>query len=127
MSASFEEIGRAFVKQYYKIFDSDRQQLSSFYCDESMLTFEGKHYHGTTNIIKQLTNGLSFETVEHNVDNMYIDCQPSTTNGIFIMVSGNIIANKNSDQPIKFRQMFHLTSPGKNQWFLTNDVFRLVN
>ncbi|KAL0207055.1 hypothetical protein P9112_012766 [Eukaryota sp. TZLM1-RC] len=123
MAASFEQIGRAFVEHYYKVFDSDRSQLAALYRDDSMLTFEGKQHQGAANIIKHLTEGLSFQTVAHTIGS--IDCQPSTANGVLILVTGNIVADGNAEMPLNFSQTFHLSNSG-NQWFVTNDIFRLV-
>ncbi|KAL0209518.1 hypothetical protein RCL1_008356 [Eukaryota sp. TZLM3-RCL] len=121
---SFEQVGKAFVDHYYRVFDSDRSQLATLYRDASMLSFEGKHFQGVANIMKHLMEGLSFQTVVHHVGS--VDCQPSTSSGIVILVTGNIVADGNQDQPLNFSQIFHLANGGGNQWFVTNDIFRLV-
>ncbi|KAL0231428.1 hypothetical protein GEMRC1_010832 [Eukaryota sp. GEM-RC1] len=89
-----------------------------------MLTFEGKQVQGAQNIITHLTEVVSFKTTQHSLGS--VDCQPSSTNGIIILVTGSIVVDGNAEQPMNFSQVFHLSSSGPNQWFVTNDIFRLV-
>jgi hypothetical protein len=72
MAQDFQALGTQFVQFYYTTFDTNRQGLMSLYTDDSMLTFEGEQIKGMQNIFTKLSEGLSFQTIEHRVEVM--DC-----------------------------------------------------
>lgn len=115
----FEGIGKGFVKFYYDTFDANRANLAPLYESQSMLTFEGEQFQGREAIMKKLT-GLSFTTVNHEITT--VDCQPSTDNGVLVLVIGRLKADNN--HAFGFSQSFHLR-PGSGHYFVLNDMFRL--
>ena len=57
------------------------------YNEESMLSFEGEQFKGIAAIGQKLSEGLSFQNIQHRVETC--DCQPSNfPNGILVFVSG---------------------------------------
>ena len=51
-----EEVAKAFVGHYYRMFDADRAGLGSLYQDASMLTFEGQKIQGSQGIVAKQTS-----------------------------------------------------------------------
>eukprot|EP00906_Rhabdomonas_costata_P025312 RCo036219 len=116
---SFSEVGTAFVGHYYNTFDTNRAGLMALYRDNSLMTFEGAQIQGKQKIMEKLA-GLTFQRVKHETQT--IDCQPSITGGIIVMVSGML--KTDDDPPHRFSQVFHLVQEGSSFW-VSNDVFRL--
>jgi len=83
------------------------------------MTFEGAQVQGAQKIIEKFVS-LTFKEVKHEVQT--VDCQPSTTGGIFVLVSGQL--KTDGDAPHRFTQAFHLVREASNFW-VSNDVFRL--
>eukprot|EP00668_Euglena_longa_P034237 GGOE01044005.1.p1 GENE.GGOE01044005.1~~GGOE01044005.1.p1 ORF type:complete len:121 (-),score=2.95 GGOE01044005.1:167-529(-) len=115
----FEQVGKMFCQHYYGMFDSNRASLVALYRDQSLMTFEGAQVQGAQKIIEKFVS-LTFKEVKHEVQT--IDCQPSLTGGILVVVSGQL--KTDTDAPHRFSQMFHLVKEGNNFW-VSNDVFRL--
>ncbi|KAG5968093.1 Nuclear transport factor 2 [Claviceps cyperi] len=123
MAGSFEAIAKQFIDFYYNTFDTDRKGLASLYRENSMLTFESTSSLGTANITAKLT-GLPFEKVKHQVSTL--DAQPSNDNGgIIILVTGQLLVDE-EQRPMNFSQAFQLSRDGAGQYFVYNDVFKLV-
>eukprot|EP00761_Pharyngomonas_kirbyi_P003295 gb/GECH01003299.1/.p1 GENE.gb/GECH01003299.1/~~gb/GECH01003299.1/.p1 ORF type:complete len:127 (+),score=37.46 gb/GECH01003299.1/:1-381(+) len=122
--SNFEEIGTAFVKHYYQVFDSDRSQLVHLYQDESMLSFEGDQIQGAEKIVEKL-QGLRLGQVAHQISSL--DCQPSVSGGVIVFVCGQLVADGEEERPMAFSQIFHLmpADAGGNNFYVTNDMFRL--
>jgi hypothetical protein len=51
-----------------------------------------------------------------------VDVQPSVAGALLVIVHGDV--QFESDQPLKFVEMFHLIQEGQTYW-LHNDIFRL--
>lgn len=84
-----------------------------------MMTFEGTQLQGTHSVMEKLK---SFGKVLHKVKS--IDVQPShSPSAIVIFVTGSI--NIGSENPLHFCEFFQLVSSGPNQYYVSNDVFRL--
>eukprot|EP01004_Peranema_trichophorum_P000583 NODE_10646_length_500_cov_85.198939_g9995_i0.p1 GENE.NODE_10646_length_500_cov_85.198939_g9995_i0~~NODE_10646_length_500_cov_85.198939_g9995_i0.p1 ORF type:complete len:121 (-),score=12.31 NODE_10646_length_500_cov_85.198939_g9995_i0:80-442(-) len=115
----FKAVGEAFVQHYYNTFDTNRAALVSLYRDQSLMTFEGTQVQGQQKIMEKF-GSLTFQTVKHECQT--IDCQPSITGGVMVMVAG--LLKTDNDPPHRFSQMFHLVAEGSNFW-VSNDVFRL--
>jgi len=116
--SNFEKIGRAFVDYYYNVFDQNRSQLGPLYQDNSLLTWEGTKVQGKVNIVRHLEQ-LPFKRIKHNVTST--DCQPSVSQGVLVMVSGELYVDDQS-QPLKYSQVFHLMPSSQNNFYVTNDV-----
>jgi hypothetical protein len=118
--ASFEEVGKQFVMHYYNIFDTQRASLSTLYSDQSMLSYEGEQFLGTEAIMGKLS---AMPSIQHKL--VTFDAQPSFNNGILAFVSGDLIIDGNTSQPMKFAQTFHLIPGGTAGYYCHNDLFRL--
>jgi hypothetical protein len=123
LNPQYDAIGKAFVQQYYAIFDdaTQRQNLSALYnADQSLMTFEGVQMQGVAKIMEKI-GSLTFQRIVHSIT--AIDCQPMFDGGILINVLGQL---KTDDDPAQsFIQTFVL-KPGGDSFFIQHDTFRLV-
>lgn len=122
----WELLAEAFVNHYYSVFDTDRTQLAALYREVSMLTFEGNACMGASAITEKLVS-LPFQKVRHQV--VTCDAQPvlpESLNGVLVFVNGDLTVD-DSNQPIKFAQVFHLLPDQGNpgMFWVYNDLFRL--
>ncbi|KAG9390769.1 Nuclear transport factor 2 [Carpediemonas membranifera] len=117
------QVATAFVKYYYEKFDTNRSDLLSLYQPDAMLTFSGDRAQGPEAIMKKL-NSLSFRKIAHDIAGLNIQVQPTFNNGMLVVVSGQLIADDDSDHPLMFSQVFTLNN-ANGQWFILNDVFNL--
>ncbi|KAK4145265.1 uncharacterized protein C8A04DRAFT_27025 [Dichotomopilus funicola] len=118
-----------FLEHYYTTLDTDRSRLGPLYRENSTLTFSGGKepgtpQTGTTEIVKKLVE-LPFQKLEHNLKELRIDVQLSPNNGILILVTGDLKVD-GGDYPLPFSQIFQLFQDPAGQWFLFNDIFRLL-
>ncbi|PFH62212.1 hypothetical protein XA68_14619 [Ophiocordyceps unilateralis] len=122
--SNYEEIAKQFIEIYYNAFDSDRKSLLSLYREQSMLTFESASCCGSNNIVEKLVS-LHFANVKHQVATL--DAQPSIAEGgIFIMVTGQLLVD-DEQHPMNYTQAFQLArDPSNGQYFVFNDIFKLV-
>ncbi|XP_014670369.1 PREDICTED: probable nuclear transport factor 2 [Priapulus caudatus] len=123
MNPKFNEIGNAFVQQFYTLFDNvaTRPQLAGLYTADSMMTFEGAQMQGTTAILEKITN-LPFQSIVHSLTT--IDCQPTYDGGVSVLVVGQL--KTDTDHPHGFSQVFFL-KPTVNgtSFYIANEFFRL--
>ncbi|KAI1025932.1 hypothetical protein LB503_006905 [Fusarium chuoi] len=131
MAGNFEEVAKKpnkkqteqFVEFYYNTFDSDRKGLAALYRDHSMLTFESASVLGTQAITEKLA-GLPFEKVKHQVSTL--DAQPSNDQGgVIILITGALLVDE-EQRPMNFSQSFQLARDANGQYFVYNDIFKLV-
>ncbi|KAH7349562.1 nuclear transport factor 2 [Plectosphaerella cucumerina] len=119
---NFEEVAKQFVEFYYNQFDSDRKGLSNLYRDQSMLTFESASVLGVNPIVEKLS-GLPFEKVKHQVSTL--DSQPTVEGGILILITGQLLVDE-EQRPMNFSQTFQLMRDPSGNYFVFNDIFKLV-
>lgn len=122
LNPQYDQIGKAFVTQYYQMFDNPAQrlQLSSLYnAEQSLMTFEGVQMQGQAKIMEKITS-LTFQKIAHLIT--AIDCQPMFDGGILINVLGQL--KTDDDPPHSFLQTFVLQNLN-GAWFIAHDVFRL--
>jgi hypothetical protein len=119
--ANIQQIGEAFVRHYYAVFDSNRAGLQGLYREQSLLSFEGEGIMGAANIAAKL-QALPAK-VAHSIKSL--DVHPSGAETILIAVNGDLKIDE--DNPIKFCQFFHLipTDANKTDFWVHNDIFRL--
>ncbi|EEU47298.1 uncharacterized protein NECHADRAFT_67151 [Fusarium vanettenii 77-13-4] len=123
MANNFEEVAKQFIEFYYNTFDSDRKALAALYRPESMLTFESASVLGAEPIIEKLTS-LPFEKVKHQVNTL--DAQPSNgEGGIIILITGALLVDE-EQRPMNFSQSFQLARDAGGNYFVYNDIFKLV-
>ncbi|KAK4109782.1 nuclear transport factor 2 [Canariomyces notabilis] len=118
----FLAIANQFVEHYYRTFDTDRKALAGLYRENSMLTFEGTQHLGAPSIAEKLTN-LPFQKVTHQ--SAPPEAQPTANGGIIILVTGQLVVDDES-RPLPYSQTFHLCQDPAGQWFVYNDIFKLV-
>lgn len=121
MATQNQSVEQQFVNFYYNIYMTSRPQLSQFYRDHSMLTFEGTQFKGQNNIMEKL-NGLPFSSIKFEI--ITIDAQPSSYSieGMLISVTGNL--QTDNDMKNKYSHCFQLIKDGTGYWIL-NEIFRL--
>ncbi|KAK1675711.1 nuclear transport factor 2 [Colletotrichum godetiae] len=122
MATNFEEIAKQFIEFYYNQFDTDRKQLASLYREGSMLTFESASSLGVNSIVEKLSS-LPFEKVKHQVTTL--DSQPTTEGGIIILVTGQLLVDE-EQRPMSYTQAFQLLRDSLGNYFVFNDIFKLV-
>jgi hypothetical protein len=88
-----------------------------------MLTFESASVLGTNSIVEKLV-GLPFQKVKHQVSTL--DAQPSNeSGGIVILVTGQLLVDE-EERPMNYTQTFQLARDASGQYFVFNDIFKLV-
>ncbi|KAK3901628.1 nuclear transport factor 2 [Staphylotrichum tortipilum] len=120
--ADFQGIAKQFVTHYYLTFDRDRKDLVGLYRENSMLTFESAQSLGAQSITEKLVS-LPFQKVQHQAGEP--DAQPTPNGGIIILVTGQLVVDDES-RPLPYSQAFQLCQDANGQWFIFNDVFKLV-
>eukprot|EP00933_Yihiella_yeosuensis_P083544 TRINITY_DN97783_c0_g1_i1.p1 TRINITY_DN97783_c0_g1~~TRINITY_DN97783_c0_g1_i1.p1 ORF type:complete len:129 (-),score=6.90 TRINITY_DN97783_c0_g1_i1:126-512(-) len=124
MNANFQAVGQQFAQGFYQAFDSNRQSLQPMYGDQSLLTFEGEQFMGAANIVQKLVS-LPFQSVQHSI--VKADYQPIPgTQNVAVFITGNLIVNGNSANPLKFSETFVLVQTPTGSYQVGNDVFRLA-
>ncbi|EAN85794.1 putative nuclear transport factor 2 [Trypanosoma cruzi] len=118
---SFQEIGVAFVRQYYEFFSKSRDQLAGVYRSNSLMTWMGEQLQGGANIMARFAN-LGFNEAIFKAED--IDCHPSLSNGVLVVVNGEVLL-KDERHPLKFNDVFHLAQDN-GQWYISNQIFRIV-
>jgi len=99
----------------------NRSQLAMFYRDNSMLTFEGQEFHGAKDIVEKFT---SLPLMQYQQASR--DAQPSAPEGsVVIYIIGQILY-EGTKIPQTFSQVVHLVPEASGQWYILNDIFRLV-
>ena len=89
--------------------------------DNSMLTFEGQQFLGINNIAQKMS---SLGKLAHNVQRF--DVQPSVDpNNLVIFVVGQVKL-EGQDNPLQFAEMFQLVAAGPGNFYIQNEIFRLI-
>ncbi|KAK0628929.1 hypothetical protein B0T17DRAFT_614780 [Bombardia bombarda] len=111
-----------FVAHYYTTFDADRANLAGLYRENSMLTFESSQAMGVKSISEKLV-GLPFQKVKHEAS--AVEAQPTPNDGILILVTGHLMVDE-EQRPLGYSQAFQLYKDPAGQWFVYNDIFKLI-
>lgn len=134
----FREITQDFLQHYYKMYDTNIEQLHEHYTPSAMLTFNDEEYLGN-DAIKAKYLSLNLNKTQHKVYSY--DCQPMENNDILIMATGTVIENNNlvwSQQEniisylqnktceYKYIETFVLTLNNNNNWYIQNHIFRTL-
>ncbi|KAM0355889.1 hypothetical protein ACHAPU_000276 [Fusarium lateritium] len=123
MAGNFEDVAKQFIEFYYNTFDTDRNGLSALYRENSMLTFESTSSLGASAIAEKLVS-LPFEKVKHQVSTL--DAQPSNDQGgVIILITGALLVDE-EQRPMNFTQSFQLARDAGGNYFVFNDLFKLV-
>ncbi|XP_076042191.1 putative nuclear transport factor 2 isoform X2 [Oratosquilla oratoria] len=124
LNPQFQQIGETFVKQYYLIFDGDRdarEKIVNFYhADMSLMSFEGSQVQGAAMILEKV-KALSFQKIQRAITTL--DCQPTFDGGVLVNILGQL---KMDEDPVHgFAQTFVL-KPLNDSFYIQHDSFRLV-
>lgn len=84
-----------------------------------MLSFEGEQFKGVAQILGKLG---ALDKIRHDIKSF--DAQPSVNNGVVCFISGDLFIG-DSENAVKFAQVFHLLPGGSAGFFCFNDMFRL--
>ncbi|XVE74351.1 hypothetical protein DITRI_Ditri12bG0010300 [Diplodiscus trichospermus] len=121
-----QEIGNAFVKQFYTVFHNDPTQAYRFYQDLSTLSRpcpDGTMKSVTTvKDINELILSLGYQSYKAEIS--VADAQFSSANGVFVLVIGILIGKDNLRR--KFTQSFFL-APQEGGYYVLDDVFRYLD
>jgi hypothetical protein len=119
---SSEEIATAFVQHYYTTLGADPAQLHGLYQAHSVLTFEGVKSEGPDQIVAKFK---SIGRVQHNIAQLTKDVQLSLNqSSMLIFITGQMIIDNNP--PLHFSQMFQLVATGPGNFYIHNEVMRLI-
>lgn len=123
LNPNYVQIGEAFTKQYYMMFDDPAQRanlVNLYNAEQSLMSFEGTQLQGSVKIMEKI-QGLTFQRIAHVIT--AVDCQPTFDGGILINVLGQL--KTDDDPPQSFTQCFVL-KPANDSFFIQHDMFRLV-
>jgi hypothetical protein len=121
---SFAEIGTGFVNQYYQFFATvaTRPQLRGIYRPNSLMTWVGEQLQGVDGIMNRFAT-LQFNQLQ--VKPELIDCHPSLSGGVLAVVNGELLLEGEA-HPLKFNDVFHLAQDQTGQWYVSNQMFRII-
>jgi len=124
MNPQFKEIGEAFMKQFYQLFDeklSRPHAAEMYHPTESLLSYEGAQFHGRPAIQEKLAT-LALDKIHRAITTL--DCQPLTDGGVIVQVVGQLKNDDVNDKPMPFCQTL-IIRPAAGSFFINHDVFRL--
>lgn len=121
--SNFNQVGQAFVQQYYAFFDNLAQRASvrNFYdVTDSVLVFSGSLFYGADAIMNRLSSVPN--VVLRNVSS--IDSQPTNDAGVIVNIFGRILFSDTvSNYTPSFSEMFVL-KPRVNSYYIQNQYVR---
>ncbi|KAF5726574.1 Nuclear transport factor 2 family protein with RNA binding domain putative isoform 1 [Tripterygium wilfordii] len=121
-----DEVGNAFVHQYYLILPQSPELVHRFYHDISKLGRPGgdgvMSITTTMHAIDEKIRSLDYKGIMANITT--VDAQESYNGGVIVLVTG-FLTGKDSIRR-KFTQSFFL-APQDKGYFVLNDVFRYVD
>jgi len=129
MNPNFDEIGKAFIKQYYEVFDNKemRPNVAAMYLNNhvpgqlGLLSFEGQQFQGIDAIAEKMKQ-IPLDNMQRVIST--VDCQPMYDGGVIVSVVGQLKNNDVNDKVMAFCQTFVLKAVGQG-FFISHDIFRL--
>lgn len=119
---AFQEVGVGFVGQYYQVFTANRAALQGVYRPTSLMTWVGQQMQGVESIMGKFAT-LAFNQAQFKTEE--IDCHPSLSGGVLVVVNGEVLL-EGERHPLKFNDVFHLALDETGQWYISNQIFRIV-
>lgn len=125
-----QQIGKAFVVQYYRLLHEHPESLHRFYSTSSTFMHDDpiKTVTGTEEIAKRIEQ-LSLK--QRHVKIRQVDCHSTVGSSVVVQVCGEIsltpVTDSNSNPTMKrFVQTFVLapTEQSKQKYYVHNDIFR---
>ncbi|XP_047160371.1 nuclear transport factor 2-like isoform X1 [Vigna umbellata] len=122
---SAQDVGNAFVEQYYHILHHSPDLVYRFYQDSSVISRPDSNGVMTSVTTMKGINEkiLSLNFKEFKAEIKTADAQKSYKEGVTVLVTGCLTGKDNMRR--KFAQSFFL-APQDNGYFVLNDVFRYV-
>ena len=119
---SAEEIATAFISHYYGTLNTAPASLAGLYQPQSSMTFEGTKFDGPEAIVGKWG---SLGKLTHDVNGLTKDVQMSVNaSSLLIFITGRL--RLNDEQPLLFSHMFQLVATGPGQYYVHNEIFRLL-
>mmetsp|Transcript_5563 Transcript_5563/g.21898 ORF Transcript_5563/g.21898 Transcript_5563/m.21898 type:complete len:125 (-) Transcript_5563:96-470(-) len=121
---SANEIAQSFIQQYYTALATNPTDIAQFYAPQSTMSFEGQGpFTGPQEIVKKF---VEVGQIMHEGEGMTIDVMPGATeNALLIFVVGRLKISGNDNQ-LLFSEMFQLVAVGPGQFYVHNQIRRLV-
>lgn len=119
---AFNEVGLGFSGQYYQCFQSNRAGLQGVYRANSLMTWAGEQMQGVEAIMTRFST-LAFGNCQFKVEET--DCHPSVSGGVIMVVNGEVLL-EGERHPLKFNDVFHLAQDETAQWYVSNQIFRII-
>jgi len=107
------DIGKQFIQVYF----AKGANISNFYGNDSLLTFESEKYYGVNNIIDKLSK------VNLNCNYTNYEIQPSV-GGILIFISGTCCVEGETNAIPFMRVLFLANSNGS--YYIKNDIYKIT-
>ncbi|GAB4829047.1 hypothetical protein Ancab_018707 [Ancistrocladus abbreviatus] len=123
---SAEEVGNAFVSQFYHILHESPEMVYRFYQDSSTVSRPGSDGCLVTATTMKGINDLivSLNCKDYKAEIMTADAQTSYVDGVIVLVTGCLTGTDNVRR--KFTESFFL-APQEKGYFVLNDAFRFVD
>mmetsp|Transcript_29327 Transcript_29327/g.94032 ORF Transcript_29327/g.94032 Transcript_29327/m.94032 type:complete len:124 (+) Transcript_29327:184-555(+) len=120
---SANEIAQSFIQQYYTALATNVDGIAGFYSPQTTMCFEGTQFNGPEAIVKKFKD---VGQIMHMGEGMTIDVMPGTSeSALLIFVVGRLKIAGN-DNPLMFSEMFQLVAVGPGQFYVHNQIRRLV-
>lgn len=119
---SYKEITEKFCNAYYSLCDSDFEKLNNMYTSECMITYLGFETNGFANLVGRLKAEGIYKFLH---DSINVTAQPIGKNGVYIMTTG-ILSLNYSFNKLRFSESFILVRDDYNNFFITNQVFNII-
>ncbi|KAJ7554894.1 hypothetical protein O6H91_05G014600 [Diphasiastrum complanatum] len=122
---SAEDVGNAFVSQYYIVLHQSPQEMHRFYTNSSWYTHAEPGGAGRTFIAQSAIHDkfMSLDYGDFKTEIKTVDSQESVDGGVLVMVTGTLIGK--SSARLNFVQSFVLARQEKG-YFVRNDIFRYL-
>ena len=119
---TYADIGKGFIDQYYAIFGTNRAQCQGIYRETSVMTWSGENLAGVANIMTKFAS-LPFNQARFNPTEVVY--QPINQAGILVVANGECVLEGES-HTLAFNDVFHLALDATGQWYVANQVFRIL-
>lgn len=111
----------SFATHYCQMFDNSRDELASFYKEQSKLSFLSEQFHGSKAIMDKLT---PFQKTQHVIHTCDAQPTPFVQGGLLVAVTGEVLID-GEEHPVKFAQTLQLV-PEESSYWIANDIHQLV-
>jgi hypothetical protein len=124
-------IAQQFCTAYYRAMQAERASIGKFYRETSTLTFQGQEFKGITAIAGKLNSlggrGEDDEVTQAEVKYKLTKCDIQVSkapSSLVLLLIGQLSID--GAEPMGFAQFVHLSTDDGRQWYIFNDMFRLL-